>query len=66
MIKRLSYLAVLPCLVLASATTASAADLTNTTNIEITKSWSQEPNGWTYPMAISLPNGEEPQGGWPV
>ena len=66
MIKRISYLAILPCLVLASATTASAEDLTNATTIEITKSWSQEPDGWTYPMAVWVPEGPEPQGGWPV
>ena len=66
MIKRMSYLLALPCLILASATTASAENLTNATSIEISKSWSQETSGWIYPMAIWVPDGPEPQGGWPV
>ncbi len=43
-----------------------AEDLSNNTDISITKSWSQEPAGWTYPMAISVPDGPAPNGGWPV
>ena len=43
-----------------------AVDLSGTTDISITKSWSQETAGWTYPMAISLPDGPTPDGGWPV
>ncbi|MCH2154142.1 MAG: hypothetical protein MK089_12450 [Phycisphaerales bacterium] len=43
-----------------------AEDLSNNTAIDIEKSWSQEPSGWTYPMAISVPNAEEPAGGWPI
>ena len=45
---------------------AQAAELQNSTQIEITKTWSQEPGGWTYPMSIHVPNGEPPEGGFPV
>ena len=44
----------------------SSQNLTNNTNITITKSWSQEPSGWTYPIAIDVPNTPVPQGGFPV
>lgn len=40
--------------------------LTSSTNISITKSWTQEPNGYTYPVFISVPQGQVPQGGFPV
>ena len=43
-----------------------AVDLSDTTDISITKSWSQETAGWAYPVAISLPDGPTPDGGWPV
>ena len=43
-----------------------AEDLSSNTDISITKAWSQEPAGWTYPMAISVPDGPTPNGGWPV
>ena len=43
-----------------------AADLTDATVISITKTWSQEPGGWTYPMSISVPTGDVPDGGFPV
>ena len=39
---------------------------TNTTNISITKAWSQEPNGFTYPMYISVPQGNPPLNGFPI
>ena len=45
---------------------ASAEDLTDTTDIDITRSWSQQPGGWTYPMSIRMPNAEAPAGGYPV
>jgi len=48
------------------ATLAGADELTNATEIAITKSWSQEPGGWTYPMSILVPTGEAPTGGFPV
>ena len=41
-------------------------NLTNTTNISITKVWSQEPNGFTYPMYISVPQGNPPLNGFPI
>lgn len=43
-----------------------AQTLTNGTNISITKTWSQEPAGHTYPVAIRVPMGAVPQGGFPV
>ena len=46
---------------------AQAEDLTNATQIEITRTWSQEPSGWTWPMDISVPPpGRMPDGGFPV
>lgn len=61
MIKRAVFLclAVLPVFI-------HAQDLTNATNITITKTWSQEPSGYTYPMSISVPNEAVPEGGFPV
>ncbi len=59
---RLLVLATLLCVT--SAT--SAGDLTADTEIEITRTWSQEPGGWTYPMAIRVPEGAAPEGGFPV
>ncbi len=40
--------------------------LTNTTAINITKTWSQEPDGYTYPISVKVPVGEVPQDGFPV
>lgn len=41
-------------------------NLTSNTTINITKSWYQEPNGYTYPINIFVPPGSVPQGGFPV
>jgi len=41
-------------------------NLTSTTNINITKSWSQEPGGYTYPMNIEVPTGTVPANGFPI
>ncbi len=43
-----------------------AQTLTNSTSINITKTWSQEPSGWTYPIMILLPTTPIPAGGYPV
>jgi poly(3-hydroxybutyrate) depolymerase len=45
-----------------------AADLrlTASSNIDITKSWSQQPNGYKYPINILVPDGAVPTGGFPV
>lgn len=40
--------------------------LTNGTNISITKTWSSQPSGYTYPISISVPSGAVPSGGFPV
>jgi poly(3-hydroxybutyrate) depolymerase len=45
---------------------AISQDLTETSTINITKTWSQEPNGYTYPMIIHVPTGEVPENGFPV
>lgn len=44
----------------------TAQDLTNSSSITITKTWSQQPDGYTYPMAIRVPVGTVPEGGFPV
>jgi poly(3-hydroxybutyrate) depolymerase len=41
-------------------------NLTNSTSITITKTWSQQPNGYTYPIHIAVPSGAAPAGGFPV
>ncbi len=40
--------------------------LTNSTNISITKTWSSNTSGYTYPISITVPSGSVPQGGFPV
>ena len=53
-------------LALVTGLPASAEDLTDNTDIDISRSWSQEPGGWTYPMSIRMPDVEAPGGGYPV
>ncbi len=43
-----------------------ADELTNNTEIDITKSWSQEPLGWTYPIYIHVPEINVPDNGLTV
>lgn len=45
---------------------AISQDLAETSTINITKTWSQEPNGYTYPMSIHIPTGTVPENGFPV
>ena len=59
---RLSYL-VLSSIIL---NFSFADDLTDSTEINITKSWSQEPSGWTYPIDISVPDVDVTENGLPV
>ncbi len=40
--------------------------LTNATNIGITKTWSSQPGGYTYPISIRVPIGPVPADGFPV
>lgn len=40
--------------------------LTNQSDIAITKTWSQEPNGYAYPTFIRVPVGPAPEGGFPI
>lgn len=48
------------------STLGFSQNLTSTTNINITKSWSQEPGGYNYPMNIRVPIGTAPPNGFPV
>jgi len=41
-------------------------NLTSTTNINISKSWSQEPGGYSYPISINIPTGIVPPDGFPI
>lgn len=44
----------------------NAQNLTNNTSINISKTWSQQPNGYTYPISIHVPSGTPPSGGYPL
>ena len=46
--------------------TVTSSNLTSSTSISIKKTWSQQPNGYNYPMNIFVPTGAVPQGGFPV
>ena len=54
------------CILVLSPILVFSQNLTNNTNIAITKTWPQEPSGWTYPIAVDVPNVPVPQGGFPV
>lgn len=41
-------------------------EFTNNTIINITKNWSQEPGGYTYPLFVHVPNTTIPEGGFPA
>jgi poly(3-hydroxybutyrate) depolymerase len=45
---------------------AAAQSLTNATNLNITKTWWQVPNGYTYTVAVRVPQGTPPNTGFPV
>ena len=45
---------------------ATAQDLTGASDLSLVQSWSQEPDGWTYPVIVSVPPGPVPDGGYPV
>lgn len=59
---------VLLSLLLATAmwTAAHGQSLSESTDINLIQFWSQEPNGWNYPIAISIPAGDAPLNGFPV
>ncbi|MFK7923178.1 MAG: T9SS type A sorting domain-containing protein [Bacteroidia bacterium] len=40
--------------------------LSNTSTINISKIWDQEPNGRAYPIFVNVPQGDVPQGGFPI
>ena len=44
----------------------AAQPLTNATNLNITKTWWQEPNGYTYAVAVRVPQSAAPSAGFPV
>ena len=41
-------------------------ELTNSTLINISKTWFQEPLGWIYPIDINVPNIDNPDNGFPI
>lgn len=41
-------------------------NLTSSSNLDITKTWYQEPNGYTYSIDIDIPNLIKPDSGYPV
>ena len=45
---------------------SKAQSLTNATNLNITKTWWQVPNGYTYTVAVRVPQGTPPNTGFPV
>jgi poly(3-hydroxybutyrate) depolymerase len=65
---RLPTIIILSTIVLAgsASTGVHGEDLANDTTISITKTWSQQPAGWTYPMTIRVPANAPPEGGFPV
>ena len=48
------------------ASLAGAQSLTGSGDLVLTQSWPQEPDGWNYPVAVSVPSGDAPAPGWPV
>ena len=52
-------------LLLLQSGACSAQVLTNATDLDITKAWSQQPQGWTYEVSVRVPDGTFP-GGFPV
>ena len=60
-------LSILASLAIASVLSPCLADdLADDTTITITRTWSQQPAGWSYPMSIHVPDGAAPEGGFPV
>ena len=43
-----------------------AQNLTETSNINISQNWSQELDGYTYPIGIHVPTGTVPEDGFPI
>lgn len=44
----------------------NSQELTNSSNLDITKDWSQEPNGHIFPVNVFVPNIAVPDEGFPV
>ncbi|MAC20153.1 MAG: hypothetical protein CMJ23_10855 [Phycisphaerae bacterium] len=63
---RVRITALLSGLALMATPVVMGDDLSDDTAITITRTWNQQPGGWTYPMAIHVPDGASPQGGLPV
>ncbi|MGB1075608.1 MAG: hypothetical protein ACPGYK_05410 [Flavobacteriales bacterium] len=62
------YIQVLFLVLLAAGSwsVAQGQSLSDASDINLMQFWSQEPNGWSYPIAISIPEGDPPFGGFPV
>ncbi|MFT5834930.1 MAG: poly(3-hydroxybutyrate) depolymerase [Cognaticolwellia sp.] len=63
---KIKKMRILLCIFLYFPILGISQNLTSTTNINITKSWSQEPSGYSYPMNIKVPTGDVPPNGFPV
>ena len=53
-------------LAVCSMSVASGQSLTGSDDLNLDQTWSQQPNGWSYPMAVSVPAIDPPAGGFPV
>lgn len=45
---------------------AHAQDLSGASDLSLVQAWSQEPDGWSYPVEVMVPPGPVPVGGHPV
>ena len=51
---------------LGSMSTALGQSLSSADDLSLVQSWSQQPNGWSYPLAVSVPAMNPPSEGFPV
>lgn len=51
---------------LGSMTLAFGQSLSSADDLNLVQSWSQQPNGWSYPLAVSVPSIPPPSDGFPV
>ncbi|MDC0600081.1 hypothetical protein OAO65_02105, partial [Flavobacteriales bacterium] len=51
---------------LGSMSTAFGQSLSSADDLSLVQSWAQQPNGWNYPLAVSVPSMNPPSEGFPV
>ncbi len=51
---------------LGSMSMAFGQSLSSADDLNLVQSWSQQPNGWSYPLAVSVPSMPSPSDGFPV